>query len=128
MASKSFEKLVEEISKMSVMDLSDLVKELETTFGVSAAMPVAAAPAATNAGQETKVVEEKSSYKVTLEDGGSEKIKTIKALRAVTTLSLSEAKGAVEDAPTVIAESASKEDAEKMKKELEAAGAKVKLT
>lgn len=128
MASKSFEKLVEEISKMSVMDLSDLVKELETTFGVSAAMPVAAAPAATNAGQETKAVEEKSSYKVTLEDGGPEKIKTIKALRTVTTLGLSEAKGAVEGAPTVIAESASKEDAEKMKKELEAAGAKVKLT
>lgn len=127
MASKSFDKLVEEISNMTVLDLADFVKELEDKFGVSAAMPMAAAPAASaDAGQEAKA-EEKSSYKVTLEDGGSEKIKAIKALRQVTTLGLSEAKKAVEEAPTVIAESASKEDAQKMKEALEAAGAKVKL-
>lgn len=127
MASKSFEGLVQQIKDMSVLELSNFVKELETTFGVSAAMPMMAAPAAADAGQAAKA-EEKSSYKVTLEDGGAEKIKAIKALRSVTTLGLSEAKGAVEGAPTVIAESASKEDAEKMKKELEAAGAKVKLS
>ena len=127
MASKSFEGLVQQIKDMSVLELSNFVKELETTFGVSAAMPMMAAPAAADAGQAAKE-EEKSSYKVTLEDGGAEKIKAIKALRSVTTLGLSEAKGAVEGAPTVIAESASKEDAEKMKKELEAAGAKVKLS
>ena len=72
--------------------------------------------------------EEKSEYKVELSDGGPDKIKTIKALRSVTTLGLTEAKKAVEEAPTVIAEAASKEDAQKMKDALEAAGAKVKLS
>lgn len=128
MASKSFEGLVQQIKDMSVLELSNFVKELETTFGVSAAMPMMAAPAAADAGQAAKA-EEKSAYKVTLEDGGSEKIKVIKALRAVVpTLGLAEAKAAVEGTPYVVAESASKEDAEKMKKELEAAGAKVKLS
>jgi len=127
MASKSYDKLIEEISNMSVLDLADFVKELEDKFGVSAAMPVAAAPAAgADAGQAAQA-EEKSAYKVTLEDVGSEKIKVIKALRQVTSLGLSEAKKAVEEAPTVIAESASKDDAQKMKEVLEAAGAKVKL-
>lgn len=127
MASRSFEKLIEEIGNMTVLDLADLVKELEEKFGVSAAMPVAVAPAA-GAGQEAAAaVEEKSEFKVTLESFGSEKIKVIKALREVTSLGLAEAKKAVEEAPTVIAESASKEDAQKMKEKLEAAGATVKL-
>ena len=122
-----FKSLVEEIEKMSVLDLAELVKILEDKFGVSAAMPVAAAPAASgDAGQEAKA-EEKTAFKVTLEECGSEKIKVIKALRQVTSLGLSEAKKAVEASPTVIAESASKEDAQKMKELLEAAGAKVKL-
>lgn len=124
MASKSFDKLIEEISNMSVLDLSELVKQLEDKFGVSAAMPVAAAPAAA---QDAPAAEEKTAFKVTLEDAGSEKIKVIKALKGATGLSLSESKAAVEGAPTVIADSASKEDAEKMKKTLEEAGAKVKL-
>ena len=127
MASKSYEKLIEEIGSMSVLDLADLVKALETKFGVSAAMPAAAA-AAPAAASEVAAKEEKSEYKVTLKEGGSDKIKVIKALRSVVTgLSLTDAKKAVEEAPTVIAESASKADADKMKKALEEAGAKVEL-
>lgn len=128
MASKSYEKLIEEIGSMSVLDLSDLVKALETKFGVSAAAPAAAAAAAPAATSEVAAKEEKSEYKVTLKEGGSDKIKVIKALRSVVTgLSLTDAKKAVEEAPSVIAESAPKADAEKMKKALEEAGAKVEL-
>ena len=128
MASKSHDKFVEEVGNMTVLELSGLVKALEEKFGVSAAMPVAAAPAAGAAAGEA-AQEEKSEYKVTLKEGGPEKIKTIKALRSVvSSLSLSDAKKAVEDAPTVIAESASKDDAQKMKKELEAVGSKVELS
>ncbi len=124
MASRT-EKLIEEIGSMSVIDLANLVKALETEFGVSAAMPVASAPVAA---APVAAAEEKSAYKVTLKDGGPEKIKTIKALRVVVPgLSLSDAKKAVEETPSVIAESASKDDAQKMKKELEAVGAKVEL-
>jgi len=127
MASKN-EKLIEEIGNMTVLELADLVKALEDKFGVSAAMPVAAAAPAAEAGQAA-AAEEKSEYKVTLKEGGPEKIKTIKALRSVVQgLTLSDAKAAVENAPSVIAESASKDDAEKMKKELEAVGAKVELS
>lgn len=127
MASKSYEKLIEEIGSMSVLDLADLVKALETKFGVSAAMPAAAAAAPAAAG-EVAAKEEKSEYKVTLKEGGSDKIKVIKALRSVVSgLSLTDAKKAVEEAPSVIAESASKEDANKMKQALEEAGAKVEL-
>lgn len=129
MASKSFDKLIEEIGSMSVLDLADLVKALEEKFGVSAAMPMAvagAAPAA--AGAAPAAQEEKSEYKVTLQDAGAEKIKVIKALKGATTLSLSEAKEKVEGAPSVIFDAASKADAEKIKKELEAAGAKVQLS
>lgn len=122
----SREDLIKEIGNMSVLELSELVKAFEEAFGVSAAMPVAAAPAA--GGQAAAPAEEKSEFKVTLEEGGAEKIKAIKALRQVTSLGLSEAKKAVDEAPTVIAEAASKEDAQKMKEALEAAGAKVKLS
>lgn len=131
MASKSFDKLIEEIGNMSVLDLADLVKELETKFGVSAAMSMSAGAAAPAAGAAEGAKEEKSTYKVTLTDGGAEKLKSIKALRTVTTLGLAEAKKAVEDAaatPFVIAESASKADAQKMKEAMEAAGAKVQLS
>jgi large subunit ribosomal protein L7/L12 len=130
MASK-INKLVEEIGGLTILESADLVKALEEKFGVSAAMPMmaagAAAPAA--AGQVAAAAqEEKSEYKVTLKDGGPEKIKTIKALRSVvSTLSLTDAKNAVENTPTVIADAASKEDAQKIKKALEEAGAKVEL-
>lgn len=127
MSAKSFDTIIDQISNLTVIELSELVKALEDKFGVSAAMPVAAAaPAA--AAEAAPKQEEKSEYKVTLKDGGAEKIKTIKALRQVTTLGLTEAKAAVENAPTVIAEAASKDDAKKMKEVLEAAGAKVELS
>lgn len=128
MATKSYEQIIDQIGSLSVLELAELVKGLEEKFGVSAAMPVAAAPAAGSAAVEAPKAEEKSEYKVTLKDGGPEKIKTIKALRQVTTLGLTEAKKAVEEPPFVIAEAASKEDAKKMKETLEAAGAKVELS
>jgi len=127
MATKSYEQIIDQIGSLTVLELSELVKGLEDKFGVSAAMPVAAAPVA-GAAAEAPKAEEKSEYKVTLKDGGPEKIKTIKALRTVTTLGLTEAKKAVEEAPTVIAEAVSKDDAKKMKEALEAAGAKVELS
>jgi len=127
MASK-VEKLVEEIGSLTMLESADLVKALEEKFGVSAAMPVAAVAATATAGEAAAPAEEKSEYKVTLKDSGTEKIKCIKALRAaVSGLSLSDAKKAVEEAPSVIAEAVSKEDAEKIKKLLEEAGAKVEL-
>ena len=89
-------------------------------------MPTMTAGPAAGPAAEAPKAEEKTEYKVTLKDGGAEKIKTIKALRQVTTLGLTEAKKAVEEAPTVIAEAASKDDAKKMKETLEAAGAKVR--
>lgn len=119
-------KLIEEIGSMSVLELANLVKALEEAFGVSAAMPVAAAAVA-DAG-EAVVAEVKSEFKVTLKEAGDKKIDVIKALRKVTTLNLSDAKKAVEEAPTVIGEAVSKDDAQKMKTELEAAGAKVELS
>ncbi|MFC1842135.1 50S ribosomal protein L7/L12 [Candidatus Dependentiae bacterium] len=127
MASNSFDKLIDEIGKMSVLDLADLVKALEDKFGVSAAMPVAAAPAAQAGAQEAEK-EEKSAYKVTLKTAGEKKIDNIKALRKVTELSLSDAKKAVEEVPSVIGESVPAQDAQKMKKELEAVGATVELS
>ncbi len=119
-------KLIEEIGSMSVLELANLVKALEEAFGVSASMPAAAAPVA-DAG-EAAVAEVKSEFKVVLKEVGEKKIDVIKALRKVTTLNLSDAKKAVDEAPTVIGESVTKDDAQKMKTELEAAGAKVELS
>jgi large subunit ribosomal protein L7/L12 len=127
MAAKSYEKFVDEIGSMTVLELADLVKALETKFGVSAAMPAAAA-APSVAAEAAPVAAEKSEYKVTLKDAGAEKIKVIKALREVIpNLALSDAKKLTEETPAVIAESVSKADAEKMKKKLEEVGAKVEL-
>lgn len=127
MAAKSYEKFVDEIGNMTVLELADLVKALESKFGISAAMPMAAAaPAA--AAEAAPVAAEKSEYKVTLSDAGAEKIKVIKALREVIpNLALSDAKKLTEETPAVIAESVSKADADKMKKKLEEVGAKVEL-
>jgi large subunit ribosomal protein L7/L12 len=121
-------KIVDEISKLSVMELAGLVKELEEKFGVTAAAPMAAMAMPTAAGAAPAAAEEKSEYKVTMKEAGSDKIKVIKALRTVSTLSLGAAKEAVESAPFVVAESAAKEDAQKIKKALEEAGAKVELS
>lgn len=128
MSGKSYEKIIDQIGEMSVLELAEMVKALEEKFGVSAAPVAVAGAVAPAAGGEAAASEEKSEYKVTLKDGGPEKIKAIKALRSVTTLALGDAKKAVDEAPTVIAEAASKEDAKKMKEALEAAGAKVELS
>jgi len=117
--------LVEQIGNMSAFELSDLVKAIEEKFGVSAAMPTAGAAAA---GAAAAPAEEKNQFKVTLKESGSEKIKVIKALRTVVpSLSLTDAKNAVEGAPYVIGEAVAKDEANKMKEALEAAGAKVEL-
>ena len=126
MASK-FEKLLEDIGSMTVLELSDFVKALEDKFGVSAAMPIAAVGGAmAPASEATPIAEEKSEYKVTLQEAGDKKIDVIKALRKVVPgLALTEAKSKAESAPVIIV---SKEDAQKMKETLEAAGAKVQLS
>lgn len=125
----TLEQIVNEIGKLTVIELAQLVKALEEQFGVSAAMPVvtAAAPAASAEAAPEKA-EEKTEYKVELVEGGPDKIKTIKALRSVKSIGLTEAKKAVEEVPFVLEETTSKENAMKMKEALEAAGAKVKLS
>ncbi|MFA5886926.1 MAG: 50S ribosomal protein L7/L12 [Patescibacteria group bacterium] len=118
-----FEKLVGEIEKMSVLDLAELVKILEEKFGVSASAPaMMMAPAAAAA-----AVEEKDSFDVEITAGGANKINVIKAVRELTEMGLKEAKDLVDAAPKVLKEGVKKEEAEKMKKRLEEAGAKVTL-
>ncbi len=122
---EKFKSLVESIEKLSVLDLSELVKVLEEKFGVSAAAPMmamAAAPAAAGA-----AAEEQTSFTVELTDAGANKIGVIKAVRALTSLGLKEAKDLVDGAPKVVKEGASKEEAEAAKKALETEGAKVTL-
>ncbi len=120
-----FKSLVEEVEKMSVLDLAELVKILEEKFGVSAAAPMAAVVVAPGAG--AAAVEEKTEFTVELTSAGDNKINVIKAVRAVTELGLKEAKDLVDGAPKVVKEGVKKEDAEKMKKTLEEAGGKVTL-
>ncbi len=122
---EKFEKLVSEIEKMSVLDLSELVKVLEDKFGVSAAAPVmmGAMPGAAAAAP----AEEKTEFDVELTAAGAQKINAIKAVREVTGLGLKEAKDMVDAAPKVIKEKVSKADAETIKKKLEEAGATVTL-
>ena len=118
------EQVVEFIANMTVLELSVFIKELEEKFGVSAAAAVVAAPAAAAAA----VVEEKTEFDVVLKDAGAEKIKVIKVVREVVAgLGLKEAKDLVEATPKTIKEGASKEEAEKIKAQLEKAGAKVEL-
>ena len=122
MASEKVTAMIEEIKVLSVAELAELVHAIEDAFGVSAAAAVAAAPAAAAA-----VVEEKTEFDVVMTDFGSEKIKVIKEVRAITGLGLAEAKAKVEGIPAVIKEQVSKEDAEAVKAQLEAVGAKVEL-
>ena len=116
------DQLIEHVSKMSVLDLANLVKELEEKFGVSAA-PVAVAGAAGPA----VAAEEQTEFTVILADGGEKKINVIKEVRTITGLGLKEAKELVDGAPKVVKEGISKADAEAIKKTLEGAGAKVEL-
>ena len=118
------EEIIEALKEMSLLEASELVKDIEETFGVSAAAPVAvaAAPAAGAA-----AAEEKSEFDVVLEGFGDNKIQVIKAVRELTNLGLKEAKEVVEGAPKAVLEGAKKEDAEAAKEKLEAAGAAVTL-
>lgn len=115
--------LVEKLSALSVIEAAELSKLLEEKWGVSAAAPVAAAAA----GPAAAAVEEKTEFTVVLVDGGANKINAIKEVRAITGLGLKEAKDLVEGAPKNVKEGVSKDDADKFKKQLEAAGAKVEL-
>lgn len=117
------EQLIEHVSKMSVLDLANLVKELETKFGVSAA-PVAVAGGAAAAGP---AAEEKTEFTVVLADKGASPINVIKEVRAITGLGLKEAKDLVEGAPKTVKEGVTKDEAADLKKKLEAAGAKVEV-
>lgn len=117
--------VLEYISGLSVLELSELVKEFEEKFGVSAAPVVVAGGAGAGAG--AAAAEEKTEFNVVLTDAGANKIGVIKVVRALTGLGLKEAKDAVEQTPSVLKEGISKDDAEKAKKELEEAGAKVEL-
>lgn len=118
------EDVLEFISNLSVLELSELVKEFEEKFGVSAA-PVMVAGGVAAAGGAA--AEEKTEFNLVLADAGDKKINVIKVVRAITGLGLKEAKDAVEGTPSVLKEGMNKEDAEKAKKELEEAGAKVEL-
>ncbi len=117
------EDVLEYISNLSVLELSELVKEFEEKFGVSAQATVVAAAGAGAAAEE----EEKTEFDVVLTGAGAKKINVIKVVRAITGLGLKEAKAAVEETPTTIKEAISKEEAEDIKKQLEEAGASVEL-
>ncbi len=122
------EDVIEFISNMTVLELSELVKELEDKFGVSAAAPVAVAAAGAAPGAaEAAPAEEKTEFDVVLAEIGSQKIQVIKEVRAVTGLGLKEAKELVESAPKAIKEAVSKEEAEKIKEQIEKVGAKVEI-
>lgn len=122
------DKIVEEISKLNVLELAELVKALEEKFGVSAQMfaaPAAVPPGAPQGGAAP--AEEKTTFDVILASAGDKKIQVIKEVRAATNLGLKEAKELVESAPKPIKEKVSKEEAEELKKKLEGAGAKIEL-
>ncbi len=119
------EDVIEFIANMSVLELSELIKEFEEKFGVSAAAPVAVAGVAAVA--DAPAAEEKTEFDVILTDVGGEKIKVIKEVRGVTGLGLKEAKALVEGAPAPLKEGVSKEEAEEIKGKLEGVGAKVEV-
>jgi large subunit ribosomal protein L7/L12 len=123
MANIAKEEVIEFISNMSVLELSELVKELEEKFGVSAAAPVAMAAMPAAGGEAGAATEEKTEFDVILTGPGDKKIQVIKAVRAITGLGLKEAKELVDSAPKPVKEGASKEEAEDIKKQLEEAGA-----
>ncbi|MGD8380132.1 MAG: 50S ribosomal protein L7/L12 [Gammaproteobacteria bacterium] len=122
----SKEDILETISNMSVMEVVDLISAMEEKFGVSAAAAVAAAPAAA-AGGEAAAAEEKTEFDVVMSSFGSNKVGVIKVVRSVTGLGLKEAKDLVEGAPSTVKEGVDKEEADKIKKELEEAGATVEV-
>ncbi len=126
MATLSKEEIIDAIGGMTVLELSDLIKEIETKFDVKASAPVAvAAPAA--GGAAAAPAEEKTEFDVVLTGAGDKKIQVIKVVRAITGLGLKEAKDLVEAAPKAVKEAIAKDEAEKIKKELEEVGALVEI-
>jgi len=117
--------LIEQIDKLTVLELADLVKQLEEKYGVSAAAPVAMVAA--GGGAAAAPAAEKTEFDVVLAEAGPEKIKVIKAVREITNLGLTEAKAFVESAPKPVKEGVAKDEAETIKKKLEEAGAKVEI-
>ena len=126
MANITKDQVIEFISNMSVLEMSEMVKEMEEKFGVSAAAAVTAAPVASS-GEASAPTEEKSEFNVILTNIGEKKINVIKEVRGITGLGLKEAKEAVESAPKAIKEGVSKEEAEEVKKKLEEAGATAEI-
>ena len=120
------EEILDAIAEMSVLELSELLKDFEEKFDVTAAAPVAVAAAAP-AGSDSDEEEEQDSFDVVLTDAGDKKIQVIKEVRALTNLGLKDAKDLVDGAPNAVMEGVSKEDAEKAKEALEAAGAAIEL-
>ena len=123
----SKEEILDAISTMSVLDLSELIKDMEEKFGVSAAAPVAVAAAPAGDGEAVVEAEEKDEFDIVLSSFGDKKVGVIKAVRAITSLGLKEAKDLVEKAPTAVREGVGKDEAEEIKKQLEEAGAVVEL-
>ena len=121
------DEFIEAVKGMSVLELSELVKALEETFGVSAAAPVAVAAAGAAAAATEAAAEEKTTFDVVLSGVGDKKIQVIKVVRTLTGLGLKEAKALVDEAPKPVKEGVSKEEAEKAKSELEEAGAAVEI-
>lgn len=119
--------IVDQIKEMTLLEASELVKLMETTFGVSAAAAVAAAPAAAAGGETAAAVEEKTEFDVILQAAGGNKINVIKVVREVTALGLKEAKDLVEAAPKAVKEGVSKEEAETVRQKLADAGATVEV-
>jgi len=126
MADVTKEQVVDYLSNLPVIQIAELVKELETKWGVSAA-PVAMAGGGGGAAPAAAAVEEKTEFDVILADGGANKIQVIKAVREITNLGLKEAKDLVEGAPKPVKEAVGKEEADEIKKKLEGAGAKVEV-
>ena len=124
---QNLEDMIKSIESMTVLELADLVKALEEKFGVKANMPMMAAPAAGGAAGVAPAAEEKTAFSVVLTSAGGNKIAVIKEVRTMTSLGLKEAKDLVDAAPKAIKEGVAKEEAEEMKKKLEAAGATVEL-
>jgi large subunit ribosomal protein L7/L12 len=119
--------LIEQIDKLTVLELADLVKQLEEKYGVSAAAPVAMVAGPAAGGGAAAPAAEKTEFDVILSEAGAEKIKVIKAVREITSLGLTEAKAFVESAPKAVKEGVTKDEAESVKKKLEEAGAKVEI-
>lgn len=121
------DQVIEWLSNQTVLEIAGLVKDLEAKWGVSAAAPVAVAAAPGAGGGEVEAVEEKTEFDVILKSDGGKKINVIKEVRAITGLGLKEAKELVEGAPKPVKEAVSKDEAEELKKKLEAAGAEVEI-